>query len=321
MVRKYLIALVLLAFATCSGILAVEHPASAPARVKVPVSVPVHYADQAVVISTARGVAAVRFTGVIPEGRKYVYRFRPAGAGDEEKGEGKVFEKYDRKPLNPPGEGVEVIDKGGQLEVIAGKVKLTWSLGSAESGWLYYVPENERVQLVKADAFDKLELSRFALPGARAAAAAAAPTTQPVSTTQPSARAAADQLDVLEAVFRHQFAHNSSAGQQKVEYYFLSLDQSVDPPAELLARFKAESPKVLPVSLAKSSPAEGVKHQDLGGRGLVFRLLSVAWLDEDTAEVRGGYYEGVLSASGNTYTVKREKGVWRVTDDVQDWIS
>jgi hypothetical protein len=183
------------------------------------------------------------------------------------------------------------------------------------------MPEDERVQMVKADGFDKLELSRFALPGVRAAATTmAAATTQPVSTTQPSARAA-DQLDVLEAVFRHQFAHNSSAGQQKVEYYFLSLDQSVDPPAELLARFKAESPKVLPVSLAESSPREGVKHKDLGGRGLVFRILSIAWLDEDTAEVRGGYYEGVLSASGNTYTVKREKGAWRVTGDVQDWIS
>jgi hypothetical protein len=286
MVRKCLVALVLSAFATCSGILAVEHPASAPARVKVPVSVPVHYADQAVVISTAGGVAVVRFTGAIPEGRTYVYRFLPAGAAREEKGDGRVFEKYVHKPLPAPGQGDEVVDAGGQLKVTAGKISLTWSLGSRESGWLYYMPEDERVQMVKADAFDKLELSRFALPGAPVAAAAAA-TTQPVSTTQPTARAA-DQLDVLEAVFRHQFAHNPSAGQQKVEYYFLSLDQSVDPPAELLARFKGEGPKVLPVSLAESSPREGVKHKDLAGRGLVFRVLSIAWLDEDTAEVRGG---------------------------------
>ena len=144
--------------------------------------------------------------------------------------------------------------------------------------------------------------------------------TQPVSTTQPTPRAA-DRLDVLEAVFRHQFNKNASGGQRNVEYFFLSLDGRADPPPELLARFKDQKPIVLPLSMATASPAPGVKHKDLGGRGLIFRITSIAWLDQDTAEVEGGYYEAGLSASGNTYRVKRANGAWKVIDDRMNWIS
>jgi hypothetical protein len=118
----------------------------------------------------------------------------------------------------------------------------------------------------------------------------AAPADHPVATTQHIARAA-DRLDVLEAVFRHQFDENASAAQRNVDYFFLSLDNRVDPPAELLARFANDMPKVLPVSFAKASAMEGVAHEALGGRGLIFRIETIAWLDEDTAEVEGGYYE------------------------------
>jgi len=317
--RECLFSILLFAFATAPATLSADLAPPGPGRVKEPVCVPVHYADQAVVIYTARGVAAVRFTDAIPQGRKYVYRFRAARAGaDEERGEGKVFEKYDRKPLKPPAQGDEVVDAGGRLRVVAGKIEITWSLGSEDVGYLYFAPEDERVQIVSADEFRKLDLSRFSRPATAPALLPA--TTQPVSTTQPTAREN-DRLDVLEAVFRHQFGHNGSAGQQKVDYYFLSLDKNADPPAELLARFKGESPKVFPISFAKASPGQWVKHKDLGGRGLVFRITSIAWLDEDTAEVKGGYYEAVLSASGNTYTVTRKNGVWRVTDDEMNWIS
>ncbi len=156
-------------------------------------------------------------------------------------------------------------------------------------------------------------------PRAAHPAAAPAPSTQPVSATQPAARAA-DRLDVLEAVFRHQFDKNASGGQRNVDYFFLSLDERRDPPAELLARFKDHTPKVLPVSFATSA-AGRVRHKDLGGRGLIFRVESIVWLDENTAEVKGGYYEANLSASGNTYRVTRTDGRWKVTKDRMNWIS
>jgi hypothetical protein len=142
---------------------ALATPALADHRDPSAVSVPVHYSDQAVVISTKDGVAIVRFTDAAPDGRKYVYRFLPsAEPAKQERGEGKVFEKYDRKPARPPKEGFEVTDAGGQLKVVAGKIALEWSIGSENSGWLYFMPEDERVQLVHAEEFEKLKLSRFA---------------------------------------------------------------------------------------------------------------------------------------------------------------
>lgn len=152
------LSLLLLVFTLTAAALAAGPPAHADDE---RVSVPVHYSDQAVIVSTKEGVALVRFTDAVPEGRKYVFRFLPK-AGEEERGAGKVFEKYNRKPAPPPNKGTEVTDAGGQLKVVAGKIALDWSLGSESSGWLYFMPETERVQFVHADSFDKLKLSRFA---------------------------------------------------------------------------------------------------------------------------------------------------------------
>jgi len=142
---------------------------------------------------------------------------------------------------------------------------------------------------------------------------------QAASTAQ--AQREADRLDVIEAVFRHLFNKNASAAQRSVEYFFLSVDDSTDPPPELLARFQDHKPIVLPVSMSTASAADGVKHKEQRGRGLIFRVTQVLWLDKDTADVEGGYYEAGLSASGNTYRMKRAGSLWKVTDDRMNWIS
>jgi hypothetical protein len=144
-------------------------------------------------------------------------------------------------------------------------------------------------------------------------------TTQPFSSTQPAAKGP-QYLNVLEAVFRYQFDHNASGAQRNVDYFFLALDQS-DPPPELLQRFKDQSPRVLPASMAKVSADEGVKHKELGGHGLIFDVTRIAWLDANTADVDGGYYEAGLSSSGNTYRVERREGKWIVTKNEMHWIS
>jgi hypothetical protein len=132
-------------------------------------------------------------------------------------------------------------------------------------------------------------------------------------------RERADYLNVAEAVFRHQFRHNA-ASRQRRDFYFLSLEKR-DPPAELLAKFAKNKPRVVPQSLAGRTPKSGVTHKELGGRGLEFYVSSVKWLDANTAEVYGGYYSGNMSASGNVYRVKRRHGRWVVTDNVMKWIS
>jgi hypothetical protein len=130
-----------------------------------------------------------------------------------------------------------------------------------------------------------------------------------------------ERLNVLEAVFRHQFDHNASASRRNVDYFFLGLGRNEDPPADLLARFTGETPQVLPMSMSEVSRSEGVKHRERGGRGLIFRIWSLRWVDDDTAIAEGGYFEGNLSASGNTYRVERRGGQWTVTADRLNWIA
>jgi hypothetical protein len=127
-------------------------------------------------------------------------------------------------------------------------------------------------------------------------------------------------LDVAEAVFRHQFDPNASGRQRDVDYFFISVENN-DPPKALLARFANHTPRVLPASLATSSAIEGVKHKELGGRGLIFRFASIKWLDADTAEVYGGYRESGLSGAGNVYRVERRDGKWSVTKVDLKWVT
>lgn len=69
------------------------------------------------------------------------------------------------------------------------------------------------------------------------------------------------------------------------------------------------------------TPGQPIRHKDLGGTGLIFYITRIAWLDANTAEVDGGYYEAGLSASGHTYRVERHNGKWVVTNDQMHWIA
>ena len=115
-------------------------------------------------------------------------------------------------------------------------------------------------------------------------------------------------LAICETVFRYLFEHNASAAQQNAAAYFLSINQQ-DAPAELLDRFVGHSPPVKPGSQFRE------------GNGLKFRIDTINWLDKRTVEIEGGYYEGNVSASGNTYVLRRQKGSWRVIKKKPGWIS
>ncbi len=134
---------------------------------------------------------------------------------------------------------------------------------------------------------------------------------------------ASQELDILEAVFRYQFDHNASSATAlgTADFYFLSLEEHRDPPPELLTRFNGHSPPVEPVSSADPDASFGVKHKQKGGQGIILRLESVRWIDDNTVEVDGGYYEASRSASGNTYRAERRDGGWIVVSDAMHWIS
>ncbi|MCL2647983.1 MAG: hypothetical protein FWD61_13380 [Phycisphaerales bacterium] len=139
------------------------------------------------------------------------------------------------------------------------------------------------------------------------------------SALAPSARSAADRLDLAEAVFRYQFEHNASGSQKNCDYFFICIERE-DPSPELLRRFADNKPKVVPASDATSS-GRGVSHKTLGGTGLLFTISDITWLNDNTADVDGGYYEANLSSSGNTYRVERRDGKWIVTKNTMHWIS
>jgi hypothetical protein len=134
-------------------------PTATPAKV----SAPVVYEDLMLVVSTKDGVAAVVFGKEIEEGVTYRYRLLLKGAETDRSGEGKVFEKYERVPAEgPQGQVVTgAVDRGSRLFITAGPVKLEWSYSRKGRGWVYYQPEQVRVQIANASEFEKIDLKRF----------------------------------------------------------------------------------------------------------------------------------------------------------------
>ncbi|MBA4016857.1 MAG: hypothetical protein C0483_06700 [Pirellula sp.] len=113
---------------------------------------------------------------------------------------------------------------------------------------------------------------------------------------------------VREALLRHQFKRNASGAQQNAKAYFIQIDDK-DPDDAFLNRFDGHAP---PVRLGS---------QFRVGDGLLFHVEAFKWIDANTVEASGGYYEANLSSSGNSYRLERKNGVWQVTVDKMNWIS
>jgi len=132
--------------------------------------------------------------------------------------------------------------------------------------------------------------------------------------------------DIREAAFRYQFRKNASGLQQKAKVYFLSVrnaqdEKNHDPDEAFMKRFADHKPRVAKASEAHASSEGGVRDMKTGERGLLFDLGEIRWISDDTVEIDGGYYEGGLSASGNTYFLKKKTGKWIVERDRMHWIS
>jgi hypothetical protein len=125
------------------------------------VTAPVVYRDLMLVLASDQGVAAIVFTDKLKEGRAYKFRYESKDGKTKKTGTGKVFEKYKRVATRKWNE-FHVVDIGGHLYLKAGPIKLEWSYGDEERGWVYYNPDKVRVQIASADEFDRLALKRFA---------------------------------------------------------------------------------------------------------------------------------------------------------------
>jgi hypothetical protein len=149
---------------------------------------------------------------------------------------------------------------------------------------------------------------------------------QGAKTKNAEEKKAADQEDILEAVFRYQFSHNDSFIKSSAGAYYLSLGgtlnlKGTDVSDEFLKRFDGNKPSVLRYSEADVDVVKGVTDKRTGVKGLIFEVRTIEWVSEDEVKVEGGYYENGTSSSGEEYTVKREGGKWVVKSSKGLWIS
>jgi hypothetical protein len=130
-----------------------------------------------------------------------------------------------------------------------------------------------------------------------------------------------EQDNIREAVFRYEFKHNGAIGQALKVYCLSHGDNEDDPSDDFIRRFEGHKPRVQKVSKCDADPFKGVVDKETHERGVILRATSIAWISATEVKVTGGYYEDGLSASGNTYTVRKINGKWRVTADRMNWIS
>jgi hypothetical protein len=112
----------------------------------------------------------------------------------------------------------------------------------------------------------------------------------------------AAETDVAEAVFRYQFEHNASAIQQKADHYCLSLPNERSPDSAFLQRFQGNHPPVLSAGECERK----------SGHDLFFRVQRFDWRSDTEVWVSGGYWEGNLSSSKESYRVRLKNGKWVV---------
>jgi len=149
------------------------------------------------------------------------------------------------------------------------------------------------------------------------------PTTS--ATTNEAKPCFADPDDAIRfAVFRYQFDHNASAQKTNAGVYCLSLSlagqEPIDPSDELVTSFTTHEPPVKKRSQCETS-MRGVFDRQTSRQGLMFYIGQIKRTSETEAVVSGGYYEGGLSSSGNSYHVVRRGDEWIVTGDEMHWIS
>jgi len=133
----------------------------------------------------------------------------------------------------------------------------------------------------------------------------------PSSGSAASVSRAEAEPDVYEAVFRYQFDHNASAIQQRAGKYCLSLPGERMPSAQFLQRFGNHQPPVVAADQCERK----------SGQGLFFRIQRLDWRKDSEVWVRGGYWEGNLSASAEMFLVRKENGKWAVKGARMEGIS
>jgi hypothetical protein len=131
------------------------------------------------------------------------------------------------------------------------------------------------------------------------------------TSSSPAHSHAAAEPEIFEAVFRYQFDHNASGIQKQAEKYCLSLPGEKSPDAAFLQHFAGNQPPVLAADECERR----------SGKSLFFRINKLDWHRDNEVWVRGGYFEGNLSSSVESYRVLLKDGKWVVAGARMEAIS
>jgi hypothetical protein len=134
---------------------------------------------------------------------------------------------------------------------------------------------------------------------------------------------ASQEDDIREAVFRHQFDHNASGLQKRAHAYCLLIrvgEKNSDPSDQFMKRFAGHKPPIRKASGCHWTSIQVIENRS-GRSALIFFVSNVSWISDTEVTVEGGYEEGNVSSSGNTYTLRKQNGKWGVTNDQMNVIS
>jgi hypothetical protein len=127
---------------------------------------------------------------------------------------------------------------------------------------------------------------------------------------------------IREVVFRYQFEHNASGQQKRAHAFCLALgEKGSDPAEQLMKRFAHHRPPVRKASACHVTSSGEVIDNHTNESALIFFISSITWISDSEVKAEGGYEEGNVSSSGNTYTVRKQNSKWEVTDDKMNSIS
>jgi hypothetical protein len=98
---------------------------------------------------------ALLFTNFTREHAAYKWMYFNPLTSDWVTGAGRLQEVYDKVPV---GQGLEVVAvPGHNTRVQAGRISVEWSRGNATGSWLYFRPDNLKIEFRPAEEFKRIE--------------------------------------------------------------------------------------------------------------------------------------------------------------------
>jgi hypothetical protein len=130
--------------------------------------------------------------------------------------------------------------------------------------------------------------------------------------------------DAVEALYRHQMGDGVPRSRERDVTLCLGAGPDnghlADPPQTLLDRFSDHRPPVKGYSKCLWNRDRWIDPAN-GRNAIVHYIVRFHCPSPTRCSAGGGYLQGNLSSSGNSYELERRSGRWQVTSDVTEWIS